>query len=284
MARFCGYEESLLTFYHSLDWRPKDRNFTMHVHNLYEIYFFVAGSASYLVEGSEYRLEPGCLLLMRPTESHKVRILAEKPYERYSLNFSPVILENIDPEHELLVPFLNRPLGQNNCYLPSEFSKEQPLELLEAMCAPVEDKAGQRLEILLHLLPLLGAVRHAFGQKQQGGKETGSAGLSEQIVAYINRHLFDELSLQLLAERFFLSVSQLARLFKQSTGSSVWEYITIKRLMCAREKIQKGASAGRAAQECGFGDYSSFYRAYVGHFGCSPRTDFTEKQKSGEVV
>jgi AraC-like DNA-binding protein len=39
--------------------------------------------------------------------------------------------------------------------------------------------------------------------------------------------------------------------------------------------MQKGASAMDAALQCGFTDYSSFYRAYVKYAGTSPRSDMT---------
>jgi AraC-like DNA-binding protein len=67
-----------------------------------------------------------------------------------------------------------------------------------------------------------------------------------------------------------MSVSQLERVFKQATHSSVWHYITLKRLAAARERIESGSSATDASLECGFGDYSSFYRAYVKEYGRAP--------------
>lgn len=271
MPTFCDYGDTSLDFHHTIDRHPNDADFTMHVHERFEIFFFIAGEANYLVEGSKYPLDPGSLLVMRPTETHKIKILADKPYDRYSLHFSSSLLDVIDPEHHLLTPFNARPLGQHNLYRPSDFKGEQPLELFEAMCAPVLEHSCRRLEVLTHLYPLLGTINHAFHQKQK--EQTTTRSISEEIIDYINLHLFDELSLDFLASRFFRSTSQISRLFKQATGSSVWEYITIKRLMAAREKIRSGMSIGIVCQECGFHDYSCFYRAYTQRFGISPKTD-----------
>ncbi|MBO5783869.1 MAG: helix-turn-helix transcriptional regulator, partial [Clostridia bacterium] len=55
------------------------------------------------------------------------------------------------------------------------------------------------------------------------------------------------------------------------TGSTVWEYVTIKRLIRAREIIGAGTSPTEAAGACGFNDYSAFYRASRRQFGHSPR-------------
>lgn len=272
MEMACVYDDLQLHIHHAFDRHPDDGDFVMHVHEQFEIYYFMAGDAHYLVEGSEYPLEPGCLLIMRPMETHRVKILGDKPYERYSLSFSPELLDTADPDRRLLAPFLQHPLGQSNLYRPAEFKGEQPLELFEGMCIPVSDAGSRRLEILIHLYPLLGAIRHAFLQKQADNEGTVPS-RAEEIVGYINRHLFDELSLDFLAGRFFLSTSQLGRLFRQATGSSVWEYIMIKRLMAAHGKIKGGMPVTAACQECGFRDYSAFYRAYVKRFGRSPKKD-----------
>lgn len=272
MALFCEYRDKQIHFHHSVDHHPQDADFTMHVHEQYEIYYFVAGEAKYLVEGSEYPLRPGHLLIMQEMESHKVKILADKPYERYALHFFPEILDYIDPSRQLLQPFTNRPLGLNNLYRPVHFKGPQPVELLERMCTPASSEEERRLAIMVHLYPLLDCIRHAFQQRQLDSEKSDRSP-AEEIVSYINRHLFDELSLDFLANRFFLSTSQLNRLFRQATGSSVWEYITIKRLVAARGKIKAGTPIASACHECGFHDYSAFYRVYVRRFGNSPKAD-----------
>ncbi len=272
MALSCSYKDNLLNFHHLVDSHPRDADFSMHVHEQYEIYYFVSGDAKYLVEGNEYALRPGHLLIMSEMESHKVKILSDKPYERYALHFFPEILDAVDPNRQLLQPFTGHPLGQNNLYLPGAFKGHQPLELLESMCAPTLSDEERRLEIMVHLYPLLDTIRHAYQQQQLETEKSGHSP-AEEIVSYINRHLFDELSLDFLANRFFLSTSQLNRLFRQATGSSVWEYITIKRLMAARSKIKNGVPITAACQECGFHDYSSFYRSYLRRFGNTPKKD-----------
>ena len=97
--------------------------------------------------------------------------------------------------------------------------------------------------------------------------------LPAQIVRYTNDRLFTDLSLQTVADHFYRSRSQISRIFHQATGSSFWEYVSIKRLLAARAMIQRGEKATAAALICGFGDYSVFYRAYRNYFGHSPKAD-----------
>ncbi len=273
MKSIYQYSDDLLHIHHVIDFHPKDEDFAMHVHDHYELVCFMQGSGIFLVEGTVYPLVPGSILLMRPTESHRIKILAGKPYERYVVHFYPEIFEQTDPDHLLLDAFHNHPLGHRNLYAPVDFPKGNALDLIEAMCKPSESMQGQRLTIITHFLPLLNEIRHIFTQKNTEDEDIPTRQQSQQIIDYVNRHLTDDLSLNGLAERFFLSTSQFSRLFKQATGSSVWSYITIKRLMLARTQIQNSVPPTDAATASGFHDYSCFYRAYVKRFGRTPKQD-----------
>lgn len=261
--------EELYTRY-AVDEKPDDGSFTMHVHEQCEIYCFVSGDAEYLVEGARYPLNAGSVLIMRPAESHKVKILGGGKYERYAVNFPPSFTERLDPRRVLMEPFFERPLGRGNLYPAPELGGEA-LKLLGEMCRGGEGYERQLL-ISTRLFSILEMIYKAY-LKRETAEYAPPTELSEQIVTYVNNNLFEELSIPALAERFFLSASQLSRVFRRATGASPWEYIIIKRLTAAREKIRRGKPAGYAAESCGFSDYSAFYRAYVKRFGCPPKDD-----------
>ena len=87
---------------------------------------------------------------------------------------------------------------------------------------------------------------------------------------FYNENFRKELTVDALAERVFLSRYHFMRLFKAQTGSTVHAYIRQKRLMNAARLIREGMSAGKAAAESGFADYSAFHRAFRESFGTSP--------------
>ena len=45
-----------------------------HTHNFCELYFFVGGNCSYMVENSVFKLRPGMVVFTRPGELHSVKI------------------------------------------------------------------------------------------------------------------------------------------------------------------------------------------------------------------
>ena len=245
---------------HAINDAPTGSGFDFHIHDRCEVFYFISGNARYLVEGTVYPLTKGSLLIMRPGEAHCIRFLGAERYERYAVNFPLSLFDSFDPERRLMRPFTDRPLGQNNLYFLPGLE-----DIFRDMCYYEGDDYGRTLMMttrLTHIIEMAG---------QQNRRETlAEPTLSEQIVRYVNNMLYEEISVGRLAEHFFLSTSQFSRIFRQATGASPWAYITAKRLIRARDLLHGGTSAKESAENCGFGDYSVFYKAYVKRYGESP--------------
>lgn len=269
MPHVFTYRDAELYSHHTVDQTPRPEEFTMHAHEWMEIFYFISGQGSYLVEGTQYPLNPHDILIMRSAEAHRLNISPNRPYERIAIHFSPSLLSSIDPEQQLLRPFLERPLGQLNHYPANQDTSGRLRAAFEAFsfdCVP-----NVRLNLLARLLLFLTSLNGMFDPT--GLPPSPEHGLQGQLVAFVNEHLFDSISLQTVADHFFRSRSQISRVFLQATGSPFWEYVSIKRLLAARAMIQRGESAGAACTACGFSDYSSFFRAYRAHFGHAPKAD-----------
>jgi len=268
MNIFKEYKHNGIYVKHASDDSPSDSAFPMHIHQSYEIYLFVKGNVKYLVEGSSYSLAPGSILIIRPNESHKPKIIDSSPYERYNINFHQSSIEKIDPDLRLLAPFLDRTLGQSNMYSASELGDIPIRKLFYNMCYNQKDTYASDVTIITSLLYILDALRSAFDTR--GTQSDRHKSREEEIVSYVNEHLSSELSVPMLAEHFFMSTSQFGRVFKSATGASPWEYISKKRLSYARDLIRSGESPLSAFSKCGYSDYSVFYRAYIKCFGKAP--------------
>ena len=93
------------------------------------------------------------------------------------------------------------------------------------------------------------------------------------LLAYINEHLAEDLSIDHLAQTFYISRYHMMRLFKEEMGYTIGNYISYKRLSLAKELIEKGMPVTQACLDCGFKDYSTFSRAYKKRFGHSVTGD-----------
>ncbi len=240
----------------------------MHIHSdSHEILYFVSGSAGYYVEGRRYPLEHGDLMLMRKGEAHHLILNTNAAYERFILNFDIPALSEWDADKQLMAPFLERSLGKFNHYPAALFPDNHWRFYLEKI-----QKSTGDFSKMCYLLPLLEEISQCF-DILKNADSLATKDRCSPIVKYINHHLEDDLSLSFLAEHFYLSKTHLNRIFRQSTGTTVWNYITVKRLFLARERINAGVSPTKVYSSCGFQDYNTFYRAYRQYFGVSPKQD-----------
>ncbi|MBQ5749374.1 MAG: helix-turn-helix transcriptional regulator [Oscillospiraceae bacterium] len=268
-------------FHHSYDKKPKSNKFRMHTHAQCELYCFLKGKGSFYVEGTRYVLQPGDVLFMNSAESHYIDIAEDACYERCALQFRKDYIRRIDPEGKLLSPFEDRPFGKNNLLRKSDFPDDGFMTVLERILVGGDDR---ELRVRSNVFPLLCELRRAF-KSGKDASNTPNETRIQRIIGYINLHLAEPLSLDMICEEFYISKAQLCRLFKHATGSTVWEYITIKRLVMAQQLMRSGVAPTQACARCGYNDYSVFYRIYQKHFGHSPKIDHckeAEQRQTGE--
>ena len=96
------------------------------------------------------------------------------------------------------------------------------------------------------------------------------------ILEYLNTHLTEDVSIDALADTFYLSKYYMMRMFRAETGFTIHGYLTDKRLRVARDLIAQGMRTTDACFQCGYHDYSAFSRAYKKRFQVSPREDLTK--------
>ncbi len=241
----------------------KKKVHAIHSHAYFEVCCIHAGQAVYHIEGSEYFLQPGDIVVIRPGEAHYIQVIGGAPLERSLLSFGQSFFKTVDPERELAAPFFDRESGHQNLYRSADF----PDLRLRQHFIRMEQKVS-RFHLISQLFLLLQDLNLAFPRlpNHEQRRETMEA----SIIRLIDDNYHLELSLQELSDRFFISRAQLCRRFQKATGVSIGRYVTIKRLNAARQLLLQGRKASDVSTMCGFKDYSTFYRAYTRHFGCSP--------------
>lgn len=255
----------------STDQNPNPSMYAMHTHDTYEIFCFLSGNAKYFVEGNVYPLKSGDILIMKKAEAHSLLIKTSQMYERIVISFSGDAID--DSLKDNLTSFLdNRPLGVNNRYAASVFKEKNWLYYLNKICE-TEDLNIQSL----YLNVLLSELCESSNEISDN---TAARDDIMEILSYINRHLSDFLTLEKICNRFYISKSQINKKFKKVIGTTVWEYITAKRLLLAKDLLQKGNSPTSIYPKCGFRDYCTFFRAYKAKFAVSPKRDYNGYRKS----
>lgn len=101
----------------------------------------------------------------------------------------------------------------------------------------------------------------------------------EIILKHINSNLCTDLSIEFLSQKFYISKYYLMHKFKIETGYTLHNYVLQKRLLMAKDLIKNGTPITKTYIQCGFNDYSSFFRSFKNMFHKSP-SDFLPKAKS----
>jgi AraC-like DNA-binding protein len=256
---------------------------TLHHHDFYEMYFFLSGNVSYNIESFSYRLSPGDILLIGPHELHQPVFSPEKQnYERFVLWLNPVFLQQFGtPEENMTQCFDTRNPEHSNLIRPDGVTRELVNYLVQQLLREQDSQEFGTdiycLSLLAQLLVLVNrtALRAGLGPENRDNADS----TVYRILAYINEHYNEELNLDFLANKFFISKYHLSREFGRVVGTSVHRYILQKRLIMARQMMAAGQPTSEVYQHCGFGDYSNFYRAFKKEYQISPRAYLEELKR-----
>ena len=232
-----------------------------HCHQKYEIYYYISGDVSFIVEGNQYELDKPCFLIIRPMEFHNVVFHSTARYEHFFINFDPEALQYIHINEQLLEPILRHPPGTNNLYPVSENGPFHKIfaQLKNAATLP-EPERHMQAEFLLGelLLQISLKLKHEYTDFTHPQSNT----LINDVLTYLNANITENLTIEQLAGKFFVSKYYLCHLFKKTTNISINEYVLQKRIAMAKRLLESGIRPTDVATRCGFTGYSTFYRAF----------------------
>lgn len=253
--------------------------YDMHIHDQYEIYYFIRGDVSYYIEGHNYQIETGDLLMINNKEVHKPVFNTNKSYERLTIHFTPWHFAKYNSSSfNLLNCFENREPGHNNL-IPAKKINNNNIEYYINQFIKYLKKEEKGKEIMLESLfiQFLYHLNKVFDKNKK--KKCDSIEYNEKvtrIIKYINDNLNEKFTLKKIAKEFYLDKYYLSHLFKKSTGFSLLHYINHKKIMKSKELLSKNMSCSQVADHLNFGNYSNFYKTFKKETGFSP----SEYQKS----
>lgn len=235
-----------------------------HCHDRYEILYVIDGRGKCIIEGVEYPIKPRSVFVFAPFSYFSVLPEEGSVYDRASFKFEK---RHIAPSvQEMLSGF---GVGDDKVSPAAFYSADDVCDELAALVerfemAEIFPESEKLLGLLLSELILFVSLA-AKENRRYDDSELGA-----RVIRYLNENTDRDISLDKLARKFFVSKYHLCRAFKKHNGISVHGYINRKRVMYAKQLIEAGETASRAAYQVGFGDYSAFYRAYVKIVGKAP--------------
>lgn len=253
-----------------------------HYHDFFEFYFFITGSIRMIVENRTFQLEPYMLVVIPPGNMHLATSMEpDVLYERMILYTTRDCLRELSSS-ELNLTAWTDSLNTRDRYL---FNLD---EGTFASCRRIVDdivaSSGEDIPASRHInrcrISALLGILAQFTLKDHAQPNVLPVTRVGQLIDYINQHLDEHLTLDELAEHFFISKYYMLHEFKQYTCTSVYSYIQSKRVINAKTLMQAGVSPGEACRMSGFGDYSSFYKTFVRYVGIPPMNYLKKQRRS----
>lgn len=252
---------------------------SQHYHDSIELFVLMEGKRYFFTDRKIRVLEAGSVILIAPGQIHKTSTYNDDPrHRRFLLQFSregsetlirsffSMSFDEFGQKYSGAAVFRKerwKTLLQAAENLKNEFGREKPFLPLVRL---------QAHEILLLYAEELDYIRGLQEEEQNTVLLSSDIHNSiQQVIEYLNEHYMDEILLDDLSRRFFISRAYLTRSFKQMTGVTVIQYLTVIRIRQACVMLKDTSeSIASIAEKCGFSNATYFENVFRRLHGMTP--------------
>lgn len=253
------YYESKEFMFDYITLKPS-QDFPLHKHDVYELIFLKKGDVSYTVEDKIYKPDKNSLILTPPLINHAVLFNSSTPYERYNILF----------DERKLNPCVYKKLPAETIIININ-SYSTISDLFEKMNYYYENFTGDDFNILLmHLVEEIIYNSTLISESQVQNTVYNTNSIIQSAIEYIEKNIHTPLNANNICNELYISKSHLHHLFMRHLKVTPQKYILSKKLSIAQRELRLGRKATNIYTDCGFADYSTFFRAYKKHFGYAP--------------
>ncbi|NLK93835.1 MAG: AraC family transcriptional regulator [Clostridiales bacterium] len=265
-----GYLNSEFKLFHLCDTNLTSFNF--HYHEFDKIIIFLKGDVTYMIEGKNYKLKPYDIVIVNHNHIHKPNINFNIPYERIIIYVSPNFIKAYKTDnYDLSLCFQKAKAEHSNVLRINSLATSKLFEITNKLEDSLIKKsyAYELYNKILFLEFMINLNKAAINNELEYIKTKYNKKVNT-IIEYINSNLDNDLSLDSLSKKFFISKYHMIRQFKAETGVTLGKFINNKRLLLARDLILEDLPLTEVCYKCGFKDYSTFSRRFKEMFHVSP--------------
>lgn len=238
--------------------RGANLNFYAHLHREVEFFLLLNGSEQVTVDGHTRIMQPGEAVLTLPNRVHSYACPESAQYVIGILDMSaageyaPLLLSS-----SCVNPFLTGVQVHPDVWHCGKMLASSENRLSPALArAYVSVILGR----LLEALPLSPA------------SPSSGHDMAKDILLYINEHISEPISLDLLSRNLFINKYSISRIFSDQIGCSLHTYVNALRVELAQNLLRDlTVSTSELISRCGFESERTFYRAFRERCGMTPR-------------
>lgn len=244
-----------------------------HDHDFTELAYILSGKGGYLVDGKEFEVEAGDLVICNPGVMHTHIITNPKePTIEFISGFTDFHFKNMLPN--------SIELKDNGCIIhtTSELRQELSMHCYSMIAEKESSHVGKYFMFKTHLMQMLLLVMREMVDEEnpeQKGCNFESYNKSyavNRIINYLNENYGQKISLEQIAHNMYLSPVYISKIFKEETGESPINYLIKIRLEKARDILINGdgGSIKSIANQVGYDDVYHFSKLFKKYYGISP--------------
>ncbi len=247
--------------------------------------FFSSVSLDVLVYNHTYRMTPDSVVIIKPFEFAAFMPSSTLPADGYLLTVHPEFLHNLmQYRNEWEKLFAAADDTFIHLCFPMPEQHKALIKLLQRMQKDMDFgttlyQKHACIELLLLLYNCYSTPHHTenaperfFTQHQISGQPF------HLLLSFLNRHITQPLTREMITENFYISDTYLCRIFKSYTGFTLNHYINACRISLSKAYLAKGYSVSKCLTRCGYHEYSTFLKAFKKHTGSTPREYLKSKQ------
>ncbi|TDF94043.1 AraC family transcriptional regulator [Paenibacillus piri] len=250
-----------------------------HIHDWYELVYVYRGKGTLFIDQTIYDMREGDLFAIPGNTIHRALPDKDDPVTSTAVFFSPMIVQHAS---------FGDSFSYLHCFEQQKKRKSYKFELahpkrqeLEAALDRIQEEirssaTGCRQAIVLQLQSMLLLLNRESGPAHGHGAVDSSVGPSwmKPVLLYIDDHLFDdgiEIGLSAVSCKASVTPAHFSRVFKQTIGMNLSEYIVTKRMMRAKELLNDtDHKISLIAEMCGFESLPHFHRMFKKLLGVTP--------------
>lgn len=249
------------------------RDIQLHNHDGYEIILFLSGKTAFYNEMDGKTLERGDIILVPPYAYHGVVLEDVAHYERVVINFTKKYLNKIgEDKAELKKIFYQDVAGKINYLHVCEDQIQEFLVLVHKTRKACEEKrTGSNILRLAYFMELFVLLMRCADKREVYGHENIMPEIVSKTFSYIEEHVQEDISVDMLARHLHHNSDYLSRCFHRVAGISLQQFIIAKKMTLAQKFLSEGKLPSDTCYAVGYHNYSNFSRIFSKYIGMSPK-------------
>ncbi|XEC96762.1 helix-turn-helix domain-containing protein [Paenibacillus tarimensis] len=227
----------------------------LHAHQGVELLYVHEGYGSVTVERNTFSLQPGTLICFQPFQLHQVDVPPNRdiPYIRTNITFDPLVVERFLQPFPKLLTFVQTlrkgSLSRQVFQLGSTTAYPSLLKEYHLLAGADEERLQDEDRILFMITLLRHLMLHVFPQDTEVQSEhRDTARHIDKMMDWVENRFHEPFELKRMSDELHLSPHHICHVFKQTTGNTLSDAITARRV---REACMLLSTTDKSVNEIG---------------------------------